>query len=141
MKQFLLLFCLISASCFSKGQQVKVTFSIGDTLELGECPDSLSFKRIDYYKKTRFVKNNLTYNKENGEGFYDYFFKDGDFDVSRLPCKYSGFLAVLISIQPFQDKKTGQVRNVFFCRGPEPNSILWIEIDDAANEGEIFIYQ
>ena len=93
LKQLILIFNLFTT--FTLFAQEEVEIKIQDTLYFNEC-NSISYKYIDYYKKTRFEEkdtNDLTdmYNWD----FYNAFFSTGDFDVSRLPCSMKGKYGII----------------------------------------------
>jgi hypothetical protein len=88
---------LLILSCFTlsaNAQSQDVEIQIGDTLYFDVCEgDSYTF--IDYYKKTRFEKDTLDTDTISGWEFYNTFFKTGDFDVTRMPCKLKGQYGII----------------------------------------------
>lgn len=88
---YLILFITASSTLFA---QEEVEINIGDSLYFADC-DSGQYDYIDLYVKTRFEKDSISYDTLNGWAFYNRFFNTGDFDVSRLPCRYEGSYGVI----------------------------------------------
>ncbi len=110
---------------------------VGDSVFIGAC-SAPGYKYLQYYKKTRFPLATATYNKETGEDFYDYFFKDGDFDVKQLTCEYALKKYRVICLKVFADKKTGADRPVMFL-DIGLNTVAWVEMEGAVNSMEIYV--
>ena len=122
-----------SGDSLQRGKEIQLI--IGDSLVLGSCTNETSFKHIDLMVKTRWPEDGLTYNKETGEGFYKWYF-NGDIDSGRLPCKYSGTKFRIASIHQY-DNEDGSIRTVLFGQVNDEKTVLWIEITDAIESGEV----
>jgi hypothetical protein len=134
---FLLCFSLIVMTGYAETNDSTRMVQANDSVFIGLCP-AKGFKYIQYYRKTRFPPSNATYDKPTGDGFYEFFFTDGDFDVKILPCEYAGKKFRIIGLRTLMDKKTGADRHVMFLDlGPE--TVAWIELDGAVSEMEIYL--
>ena len=115
----------------------KVELKIGDSLVFKKCTGDGIYNAMDLITKTRFPNLGKTsYNKETGEGFYTYFFLDGDMDGQRLPCNYENKKCKIVSSQTLKDK-SGKERLVVFGELKEGMQVVWIEIEMAFENGEI----
>ena len=133
---YILAAILLGSMSFLRAQTKEIQLVIGDSLTLGPCTGEKEFSSIDLMIKTRWPRQDLTYNKETGEGFYNWFF-NGDIDSGRLPCKYSGQKFRIASIHQY-DKEGGGIRTVVFGQvSADEAVVLWIEIDDAVANGEV----
>lgn len=114
----------------AQGRPVDIT--VGDSILLQQCSDSVNgFLSIDMVTKTRWIDRGLTYDSITGEGFYYYFFNEGDFDTRRLPCEYSGKKFKVVGIQQIK-KGTGGFSTILFGRiDDNPLTALWVEVDQA----------
>jgi hypothetical protein len=135
---FIFLLQAIFTACYNhlSAQEKEIHMGVGDSLLLGTCTDSSTYKSIDLLIKTRFPNPGQSYNKETGEGFYDWFF-NGDTDARRLPCSYAGNWFRVVSIYSFDEN--GAARTVVFGQLTDENTVLWIEIENAAMLGEVLL--
>ncbi len=116
----------------------EVELKVGDTLIIGHCPGK-SFTHLDLYRKTRFLGTEKPYDTTTGQGFFTSFFSTGDFDVAELPCEYANKKFVIMGMEELQDKKTHKLRQVIYLKGDAPNSIIWVDLQEAAEALEIEI--
>jgi hypothetical protein len=117
--------------------QVKVDLKIGDTLVFLHAKDENSYRFMDIFVKTRFVNDNTTYDKQTGEGFYDYFFMSGDFDMQRLPKSYKDKTCRIVSFREMQDKDKSKPPRMVAFGLIDDRTVVWIELDNALQSGEI----
>ncbi|MBL7811709.1 MAG: hypothetical protein JNL57_05755 [Bacteroidetes bacterium] len=110
----------------------------GDSLIVGTCYGS-NFKHLDMYRKTRWQGNEPTYDTATGTGFFASFFATGDFDVAELPASYSRRKFEVIGVEVLTRKETGTPLNILYLRGDLPNSVIWVDFDEAFDSGEIRI--
>lgn len=127
-----------SFSGYSQEMEEK-TVDVGDFVVFGKYTGKNQYKFIDKYKKSRVVDTSITYDTISGEGFYSYFFSEGDFDPSKLPGTYKGKQFKIISLEVFKDKNTKEDRRVLFIQLEEKNTIAWVEFDKAIESGELII--
>lgn len=113
----------------------EVELTIGDTLIFGDCKGD-NYSYIDLYTKTRFEETDLTYDSLSGEGFYDYFFSTGDFDIRRLPCNFAQTKCIITAVNTFTDDK-GNQRMVIFATIVAGEKVAWIEAEPAFEAGEV----
>ncbi len=92
---------------------------------------------IDQYVKTRIELGEPPFNKETGEGFYKFFFANGDFDVKKLPASFAGKKVVIVSFQDVEDNNTKEVRTIVLATYEDIYHIVWIEMQQALENGEI----
>jgi len=76
------------------------------------------------------------YDTATGNGFYQSFFK-GDYDAAELPSSYSGQKMVILGVEVLKNKNTGKDMNIMYLYGDIPNSIIWVDFDEAMATGEI----
>lgn len=131
---FLLMFCLSGWALTSNAQDNK-ELEIGDTLYFATCRGD-QFVFIDLYTKTRWEKTDLTYNKEDGTGFYEYFFKTGDFDINRMPCSYKGKYGTVTAIQVISEEGKAP-RTILFVTIEDNVKVAWVEAESAFESGEV----
>ncbi|HYG17092.1 MAG TPA: hypothetical protein VEC12_15145 [Bacteroidia bacterium] len=124
--------CIMAGPVKTMAQGRSVDITVGDSILLQKCSDSVNgFLGIDMVTKTRWIDRGLTYDSITGEGFYYYFFNEGDFDSHRLPCEYSGKKFRVVGIQQIK-KDTGDFRTILFGRiNDNPLTVLWVEVDQA----------
>lgn len=127
---------LISLNTYSQDKE-NIQLAVGDTLEFSKCKGG-DYLYMDLYTKTRFEPNNDTFNVETGEGFYNYFFKTGDFDAKKLPCSYSGKRAVIVAFQEVEDNETHEIRTIILLKVAE-HSVVWVEFLQAYNNDEVLV--
>lgn len=128
-----LLFCL--AIPFKSKAQVDIT--VGDSLTLGQCSHTeFGFLHIDLVVKTRWVDRGLVYDTATGDGFYPYFFNEGDVDSRRLPCEYAGRKFRVASLD-WHKNDDGSKRLVILGQIDNQNTVLWIEADEAVATKEL----
>lgn len=129
---------LLMLSIVSSGQDTDhrdIDISVGDTLEFWNCEGD-NFEFIDLYSKTRFEETDLVYDSTTGEGFYEYFFTTGDFDVHRLTCDYARTKCIITAINYVTDDD-GSQRLVIFATIKANEKVAWIEAQEAFSAGEV----
>lgn len=119
----------------AKAQAVDV--KVGDSLTLGSCSNTkIGFLHIDIVTKTRWVDRGLTYDTTNGDGFYEFFFNEGDADSRRLPCEYAGKKFRIASMD-WHKTENGGKKLVILGQIDIANTVLWIEADAAIAAKEL----
>lgn len=117
--------------------QAQTDVKIGDSLTLGKCSSiEFGFLHIDKVIKTRWVDRGLTYDSATGDGFYFYFFNEGDVDSRRLPCEYTGRKFRVASMS-YHKKDDGHKRLVILGQIDDERTVLWIEVDEAIKAKEL----
>jgi len=116
---------------------VEVDLYIGDRVLISPCKGP-AFAFLEVHRKTRTTQNldQPGYDTLTGNGFFDWFFKEGDFDSQKLPCEYAGRMFPIVSIQTFLDKETKAPRDILFLR-VDKQTFIWVEFYPAIEEGEI----
>lgn len=124
----------------------EVSISVGDTLVIGAPKAANVFAFIDIFKKTRwdpsplpndvFTQKYKTYDSATGNGFYRYFFR-GDFDAAELPKEYQGRKFEILGLEVLKKEKDSSPINVIYLRTEDPNTIIMVDIDRAAEYLEI----
>lgn len=139
MKSFalLILFLSLSQIGYSSTKDSTRTVMVGDSVYINECKNN-TYQYIQYFRKTRIVNTNATYNKETGEDFYEYFFTEGDFDAKTLPCEFGLKKYRIISIKTLVDKETGADRPVMFL-DLGLYTVAWVELNGAVSNLEIYL--
>jgi hypothetical protein len=139
MKNLLLavLSCFSGLTAFAGPNDSIRPIQVGDSVILGACT-APGYKYIQYYKKTRFPNPNATYNKQTGDDFYEYFFKDGDIEGKQMTCEYALKKFRVISLKVFADKKTGADRPVMFL-DLGLNTVAWVEMGGAVSTMEVYV--
>lgn len=128
-----LLFCLVIP--FKSKAQVDI--KVGDSLTLGQCSHAeFGFLHIDLVVKTRWVDRGMVYDSITGDGFYPYFFNEGDVDSRRLPCEYAGRKFRVASLD-WHKNDDGSKRLVILGQIDNQNTVLWIEADEAVATKEL----
>lgn len=119
--------------------EVEIELYVGDLLEIGQCKGS-SFKHIEMHHKTRTAwdERNPGYDTSSGEGFYRWYFTEGDFDSQKLPCSYAGKRFPIVSMETFLDKETKEPREVIFIKLAQ-STYAWVEFYPAIEGEEIKI--
>ncbi len=129
----LVLFWLVFPHFSSAQTDIKV----GDSLTIGKCSSAeFGFLNIDKVVKTRWVDRGLTYDTATGDGFYFYFFNEGDVDSRRLPCDYEGKKFRIASMDYYK-KEGGGKRLVMLGQIDNERTVLWIEVDEAIKTKEL----
>jgi hypothetical protein len=131
---------------FEHTEPVEVSITVGDTLVLGKPKSPTVFAFIDIFRKTRWDPNPLpndeftrkykTYDSATGNGFYRYFFR-GDFDAAELPAAYEGRKFRIKGIEVVSKEKDGSPMNVIYLETERDDTIIMVDIDNAAEFGEI----
>jgi hypothetical protein len=117
--------------------KAQTDINIGDSLTLGKCSSAeFGFLHIDKVVKTRWVDRGLTYDSTTGDGFYYYFFNEGDIDSRRLPCEYEGRKFRIASMS-YHKKDDGNKRLVILGQIDDERTVLWIEVDAAIKAKEL----
>jgi len=137
--RFLLLLAVFQTGFAYSQEMEEKNVDVGDFVVFGKCTGKNQYKFIDKYKKSRVVDTAATYDTASGEGFYAYFFSEGDFDPSKLPGTYKGKQFKIISLEVFTDKNTKEDRRVLFIKLEDKNAIAWVEFDKAIESGELII--
>lgn len=136
----LLLICLLYIACPKQGhaQTGEIELRVGDSLTLGTCSNpTFGFMAIDMVTKTRWVDRGITYDTATGEGFYPYFFNEGDVDSKRLPCDYTGKKFRIAGLQQIK-QDSGLYKTIIFGQlSTNPMEILWVEVEQAAKLKEL----
>jgi hypothetical protein len=114
---------------------IEVDIGKGDTAVIGKTSASVFF-HLDMYRRTRWEPGAPAYDTATGNGFYQSFFK-GDYDAAELPSSYSGQKMVILGVEVLKNKNTGKDMNVMYLYGDIPNSIIWVDFDEAMATGEI----
>lgn len=131
---------------FQHTEPVEVSITVGDTLVLGKPKSPTVFAFIDIFRKTRWDPNPLpddefarkykTYDSATGNGFYRYFFR-GDFDAAELPASYEGRKFRIKGLEVLSKEKDGSLMNVIYLETDLDDTIIMVDIDNAAEFGEI----
>lgn len=133
-KGVLFLIIGMGSTIYSSAQ---TNISVGDSLTLGQCSNTeFGFLHIDLVVKTRWVDRGLTYDSATGDGFYPYFFNEGDVDSRRLPCEYAGRKFRIASMD-WHKNDDGTKRLVILGQIDNANTVLWIEADEAVEAKEL----
>ena len=114
---------------------VEIDIGRGDTAVIGKTSASVFF-HLDMYRRTRWEPGAPAYDTATGNGFYKSFFK-GDYDAAELPSSYSGQKMVILGVEILKNKNTGKDMNIMYLYGDIPNSIIWVDFDEAMATGEI----
>jgi hypothetical protein len=114
---------------------VEIDIGRGDTAVIGKTSASVFF-HLDMYRRTRWEPGAPAYDTSTGNGFYKSFFK-GDYDAAELPSSYSGQKMVVLGVEVLMNKNTGKDMNIMYLYGDIPNSIIWVDFDEAMATGEI----
>jgi len=114
---------------------VEVDIGRGDTAVIGKTSAAV-FYHLDMYRRTRWEPGAPAYDTATGNGFYQSFFK-GDYDAAELPSSYSGQKMVILGVEVLKNKNTGKDMNIMYLYGDIPNSIIWVDFDEAMATGEI----
>lgn len=135
-KQVLLV--ILTLSCFMAvaQQEEEVSLQWGDTLYFGDC-NGESYTYIDFYLKTRFEHDTIDFDTINGFRYFDKFTATGDFDVSRLSCRYAGQYAVIKHIMALP-QEDGKVINVILGMVENGVSMVYL-LEDAFIKGEVLV--
>jgi len=121
-------------------EETEVFMQVGDLIQLEDCQGS-SFRYVEMHRKTRTTRapgEAPGYDTATGQGFFDWFFKEGDFDSMKMPCSFSGKSFPILSMQTFSDRETGAPRDVLFLKIDE-QTVAWVEFYPATEAGEIII--
>lgn len=141
----LVLFMSVSP-CLKAQQKVEMEIGTGDTAVIGKSNGAEVFAYIDIFRKTRWDPDPLpldsfsmkypTYDSATGNGFYRYFFR-GDFDAAELPNAFEGRELEILGIEVLVDTKTGGPKNIMYLKSGIPDTVIWVDFDDALKYGEI----
>jgi hypothetical protein len=139
MKTFsLLFFSFISLAGFSQAPSKGV--NIGDTIWIGQCTGNTVYKYIDAYSQTRITDTAAKYDTATGDGFLNYFFKNGDLDGKRLKCDAPPRFAFIAAVEEVQEKNTANYKQVLIAwLNKKEKRVLWIEIEPALASGEVYL--
>ncbi len=128
---------LLYSTVFSLFASAQTDIKVGDSLTLGSCGNTeFGFLHIDKVVKTRWVDRGLTYDSVTGDGFYLYFFNEGDADSKRLPCEYAGRKFRIASMD-YHKNDDGSKRLVILGQIENERTVLWIEVDAAIKAKEL----
>lgn len=133
--RYIIGFLLIIGAITPGYTQEEVQLQLDDTLYFAPI-NTENYIYIDYYKKTRFEKEivdmDTLYNKE----FYNTFYGDGDFDVSRMPKRMAGKYGIIKYMMTGNDADGNEV-NVIIALIENGVSVAYIMEDAFINE-EVF---
>jgi hypothetical protein len=113
----------------------EINIGRGDTAVIGKTSAAV-FYHLDMYRRTRWEPGAPAYDTATGNGFYKSFFK-GDYDAAELPSSYSGQKMVILGVEVLMNKNTGKDMNIMYLYCDIPNSIIWVDFDEAMATGEI----
>jgi hypothetical protein len=118
---------------------VEVSLQIGGLIELATCKGS-TYAALEMHRKSRTTLdlNKPAYDTLSGEGFFNWFFREGDFDSQKVPCDLKGKTFPIVSIESFTDRNTGAVRDVLFLK-VDKFTYIWCELGPALDADEIRI--
>lgn len=136
---FIISFLFFSQIAFSQStaeDSVEVEIVVGDSIEIGN-PSDTAFKHIDFFRKTRWSADTISYDTATGFGFYKSFFSGGDFDVAELPASYKGKRFAVLGLEVLTNKNTHEPMYIIYLQGPKHNEILWVDFYLAVDAGEI----
>ena len=140
MRSILFIICFYITTIVSGQSTQKIELAIGDTLWVGTCEGKDHFEYIDLITKTRIPDTTMSYDTVTGEGFYQYFFANGDMDGKRLPCFYQNEPIIVASSIKAKDKNTKEERIVIVAWVNKSKlQVAWIEIGTAIEHGEIIL--
>ncbi len=114
--------------------QEEVEIQYGDTLYFGQC-EAEAYTYIDYYNKTRFELDSISFDTINGWDFYNRFFNTGDFDVSRLPKSFQGTYGIVKHMMSIENSE-GDWINVVIVMIQDGKSAAYI-VEEAFIEEEV----
>lgn len=116
----------------------EVKLEVGTLVTIPACKSgNKNFKYIDLYTKTRYLSTDIIkIDSTTGEGLLEFFMKPGDFDAKRLPCEYGGKIYRIAALHIFEVEGNKEKR-VMLLYTSDARSILWVEFDDAYENGEI----
>lgn len=134
-RKFFILSALFLVTLSGSAQEER-DLQIGDILEFAP-QTAETYTYIDLYVKTRHVNHELTYDSLTGDGFYEYFFHTGDFDVSRLPASYQGKRAKIASFRLVSDE-SGNTRTIVLAIIEADREVVWLEADAFMKE-EVYL--
>lgn len=125
-------------------QEEEIEIGKGDTAVLKVPKGAMEYAFIDIYRKTRWAPNdgpNIPkstpgYDTATGNGFYADFF-EGDFDVAELPSDFKGKKLVILGVEVLKNKNTGADMNIMYLNSEIPNSVIWVDFDEAVKFNEI----
>ena len=131
--RILYLFIIFCSSTLAFAQE-EVEIQFGDTLYFGQC-DAEAYTYIDFYSKTRFELDSISYDSINGWDFYNRFFNTGDFDVSRLPKSFEGAYGIVKHMMSIESTE-GVWINIVIVMIEDGKSAAYI-VEDAFIEEEV----
>jgi hypothetical protein len=116
---------------------VEKEIAVGMKVKIATCKDKgKSIESMDLYRKTR-IPETILIDTATGEGIFESFFTQGDFDAKRLPCSYSNKSYIVAALRLFADEKTGIEKRVMILYTNEPYALIWVEFDKAIELKEI----
>jgi hypothetical protein len=133
---FFALLCFVGLRAQGTSDSVEVEIKVGDSIEIGTCKGD-HYQHLDFYKKTRWSPVATPYDTATGSGFYASFFATGDFDIAELPATFKGKTFVVLGVEVLGNKKTGKPMHVLYLKGPQPNTVIWVDFYEAVDAGEI----
>lgn len=134
-RKLLILTALIGCG-LSGYTQEETDLKVGDVLEFAPQKNE-NYSFIDLYVKTRQAPHDLSYDSLTGDGFYEYFFHTGDFDVSRLPSSYQGKRAKIAAFRLVSDE-SGNTRTIVLAVITPDKEVVWLEAEAFVNE-EVYL--
>jgi hypothetical protein len=137
MRKIILLFVILAS--ISQGfAQDEVQLQLDDTLYFAPIATD-NYVYIDYYKKTRFEKDKIDFDTCYNQNFYNLFFGDGDFDVSRMPKRLANSYGIIKYIMAGKDAAGNDV-NVIIAMIENGVSAAYI-MEDAFIHEEVWYAQ
>lgn len=116
----------------------EVQLQVGQYLTIGNTESDV-FLHLTYYKKTRIVDTKTPYDTATGKGFFQSFFLEGDFDSKPLPKQFSGRKFTILGMETLVKKETKEAKQVIYLKGDEPNSVIWVDVENAFLAEEILV--
>lgn len=123
----------------AENDSVEVDLQIGGLIELATCKGT-TYAALEMHRKSRtqLDLDKPGYDTLSGAGFFNWFFREGDFDSQKVPCELKGKTFPIISMESFTDRNTGAVRDVLFLR-VDKFTVIWCELSPALDADEIRI--
>lgn len=137
-KALIFAFALIGILKANAQAEKEVKLEVGTLITIPVCKSgNKNFTYIDLYTKTRYLATDtIKIDSATGEGLLEFFMKPGDFDAKRLPCEYGGKTYRIAALHIF-DVDGNKQKRVMLLYTTDARSILWVEFDDAYENGEI----
>ena len=135
--KYIIAFCLAMFFQLANAQELKeVEVTAGDTVYFSSCKGE-AYQYMDYYKKTRFELDSISYDTISGWPFYQRFFMTGDFDVMPLPCEFEGKFGIVKHTMVAKDQED-VMRNVVIAMIVDGSSAVFI-VEESFMTGEVIL--